>query len=482
MTKRCWAWAVICGLLACVSAWAQTQCVSGLVTVSAPVSFPNREAGPDAWTGALLGVTKLDSDRSTNAIWLGVYDGNLNPAIPDRLVVPTSANGPLALVWNGSDFGLFYQQPATLQLMMQRVSIGTVPIGNPVAIAPGHALAGGQEFNFTWDATRSAYVIARSSLSGFERGLWLTTAGVDGTTKTNDQLTFNVFDTATPRVAVTSSGVIAVTWARVINNQEELAFAIVVPGQPLTNIATVAQNATHALMATDNRIFFEVYQSPAPGNTTEIRASKFDTTGRVVAADSRLVAPSGVDAVPASFIATDREWALEYVDAIFGAQSTFPGDTRLLRIPFDTSLPQSNTLFSPDVTKRSLAPTGTIAWTGTFYTGPIGRYLSQAEGSESYLVRDCPLVATAVATPRIALPNATVTFTATATGGTGGPYSYSWQFGDISTAEQGQTRTHVFARVGTYTATVTVTDAYGAVAVSRFTVQVANPKHRAAGK
>ena len=52
-----------------------------------------------------------------------------------------------------------------------------------------------------------------------------------------------------------------------------------------------------------------------------------------------------------------------------------------------------------------------------------------------------------------------MTFTGSATGGTQ-PYSYSWDFGDGTTAS-GQTVSHSYLLPGSYVVTLTITDANG---------------------
>jgi PKD repeat protein len=66
--------------------------------------------------------------------------------------------------------------------------------------------------------------------------------------------------------------------------------------------------------------------------------------------------------------------------------------------------------------------------------------------------------------------NTAVSFTATAVGGTA-PYAYSWSYGDGSTGT-GATTTHTYATTGSYTATLTVTDAASTTAKSSQTIQV----------
>lgn len=57
-------------------------------------------------------------------------------------------------------------------------------------------------------------------------------------------------------------------------------------------------------------------------------------------------------------------------------------------------------------------------------------------------------------------PGSAVVFNATVTGGTGGPYTITWNFGDGSSGT-GAVATHTYSTPGTYIPTVTVTDALG---------------------
>lgn len=68
-----------------------------------------------------------------------------------------------------------------------------------------------------------------------------------------------------------------------------------------------------------------------------------------------------------------------------------------------------------------------------------------------------PLTASATASPTTGNAPLAVTFTGSATGGTA-PYTYSWTFGDGSTSTS-QNPSHTYSSAGSYTATLTVTDA-----------------------
>src|SRR3954469_3007341 len=84
------------------------ECISTIRTVSQPVVFPSHAAGPVAWTGSVLGVAKVDID--TNVVYFATYDANMNQLLADRIVSNASLGGPMALLWNGSEFALFYQR------------------------------------------------------------------------------------------------------------------------------------------------------------------------------------------------------------------------------------------------------------------------------------------------------------------------------------------------------------------------------------
>lgn len=58
------------------------------------------------------------------------------------------------------------------------------------------------------------------------------------------------------------------------------------------------------------------------------------------------------------------------------------------------------------------------------------------------------------------VPGVSLTFTAAASGGAGGPYTFIWNFGDGATGN-GSSVTHIYAHPGTYSPSVTVTDALG---------------------
>jgi hypothetical protein len=197
-----------------------------------------------------------------------------------------------------------------------------------------------------------------------------------------------------------------------------------------------------------------------------------------VAADAPLLS-GGTDVVPVSLIANPArdEWAALYVNYLFGTGSLAGGETRLLRIPFAGGVLTDGPL-SQDPTKTSLLPQSGLLWSGNAYLATVGRVISRNDGTDSYIVRHCPLTVTVTATPNPDVLFAPVTFNAQATGGLA-PYLYSWTFGDLSSGS-GQTVTHGYTQLGTYTVTVTATDINRSTITTSISVTIANLRRRSA--
>jgi len=476
MTAKSWVVAALCGVL--LAGTAAAQCVSTLVPVSQQLVFPNHAAGPFAWTGSQYGMAKQDADSSTNAIWFAVYDANLNQIRGDNLLAATTLAGPRIVLWNGTEFAVFYQR-TDFQIVFQRVDANGNAVGTPIAVAPFHVLGPGEEFDAAWDPLRKTYVVLHTIVSGMERGVWLTTIAADGTQKSDAAITFFIADPTYPRVSITPAGNVAIVFSRLVNGgQQELAFATLTPGTPPTSISTIRAGGSNPRIGTDGRFFLVVYTAPVTGGSV-LRSVKYDTAGRVVTADAQLLS-AGQDAIAFSVVAnaTLGEWGVLYVSYVVGVANPSLGETRLRRIPFSGAL-QTDEPFSLGNTKRTLAPQSELTWNGSAYVASIGRVFSRAEGTESYLARHCPLVVRAIASPTISDPNVPIALTANPSGGTP-PYSYTWSFGDISANETGPTVTHAYRQPGTYTVTLTATDANGSTTTSTVTITIANLRHRSA--
>ncbi|HLY76367.1 MAG TPA: PKD domain-containing protein [Thermoplasmata archaeon] len=89
------------------------------------------------------------------------------------------------------------------------------------------------------------------------------------------------------------------------------------------------------------------------------------------------------------------------------------------------------------------------------------------------------LVATIIASATTIKAGGSVTFSTSPTGGSGG-YTYSWQFGDAATSTVQAPPAHTYARAGTYTVNLTVTDSVGQSVKSTVVITV-NPAPAAGG-
>lgn len=462
-------------LLTAAAATVGADCISTTRTVSQPLVFPSHAAGPVAWTGAIYGVAKMD--EPTNVAYFATYDADLNQLTADRIVSNTSiANGPLALLWNGSEFALFYQTDA-LQLVFQRIAVSGAPIGSPIPVVPQHLNWQNQEYDIAWDATRKAYVIFHTIPTGPERGLWLTVVDREGKTLLDSLMSIYFSTRAQPRLAVTPKGELGLVWLRIDDGTESLYFMLVNAANDVTAVESVSTVGIDPVIATNGSQFLIVTRRDiTASNTSELRAVRVDTKGAIVAADAPFLPARGVDIVPVSLTwnPTLAEWALVYSESVPGF-AFFPGETRLRRFNFAT--PASDVSFSPDPTKSIFAMRYPLVWSGTSYVGSIARTVSRIEGSDTHLVRQCPLIATVTA-PRDTPLYSQTQFTGTASGGIPS-YSYSWDFGDTEKAD-GPTPRHQYVRTGTYTVTLTVRDTSGSVATTTWTVNVVVPKRRAA--
>jgi PKD repeat protein/uncharacterized membrane protein len=93
----------------------------------------------------------------------------------------------------------------------------------------------------------------------------------------------------------------------------------------------------------------------------------------------------------------------------------------------------------------------------------------KAASSQTIAVAAAPTVSV-TSSPTSPPVNTVVTFTATTTGGVS-PFTFSWTFGDTSTATTNPA-THTYPALGTFPLTVTVTDANGVAAMSSMPVTV----------
>ncbi|MDQ6800385.1 MAG: PKD domain-containing protein [Acidobacteriota bacterium] len=475
MRKRNAFHAIAAAVLLVTAGVARAQCVPAVRAISQTSAFPNLIAGPIATTGSTIGVAKSDTTTGAPAIFFATYDADLNPLTADRQIAVTSAS-VTALLWNGSEFALFYQLPNYV-LMMQRIDTSGNPIGAAVAIM-NHPWGGEDEVNVVWSPSRGAYGIARTVTNGPDRGVWLTVVSRTGSIIADSQLTLFFNIPAFPRAAALPGGGFAVTWIR---TSGPLFLSIVPVSGFGPSIAVSDRTVSSAQVATDGNTILVIFASGTISGMitgTELRSSQFDLAGNRLTPDAPFLTGSGTDVLPLSLQWNPAlgEWALTYNDAASGLNG-FPGEIRLRRFRSLSDI-ASDTLLSPDPVRGRLnAPYPIVFMNGAYYA-TIQRLLSRVEGSESYLLKLCPFFVTARGSTALTQPFSPVTFTANGSGGTP-PYRFEWNFGDNGVAT-GSVVQHLYSAPGTYTVTLTGTDAAGAVSIHTTTVVISTSGKRRA--
>ncbi len=451
------------------------ECASSTRQLTDFFTSPNHAAGAIAWTGTLLGMARNET-TPPRPIYFATFDDNLNQLTADKLVATSSRDGAFRLFWNGSGFGLFYFEPGG-QLMFVRVSAAGDPVGFAAPVGQV-ATFPDQEADVTYDPTRSAYVAVHTITQGASVGFWVTIIGIDGATLSDDRLAFEISAPSEPRVAVAADGTIGI-----LRHQREasdaLRFSVLDANRVVSAFSDLSSNARNPVLSSNGSSFAAVWQSSIAGGT-ELRWARIDTRARVLLPETRLLSGRGTDVAPVSLIwnPNGSEWALSYLDSPLGF-AEFPGDFRLRRFTTAGAL-ISDTVFSSDPSRIAIGGRYPFIWTGGSYITTAERFVPN-QGSISLLEKHCTLAATATASRLTVAATLPVTFDASATGGTA-PYSFTWDFGDLSDKRTEQTVQHAYTRPGTYTVTLTASDAAGATSVSTVVVTVYYPKRRPVGR
>ncbi|HYO78305.1 MAG TPA: PKD domain-containing protein, partial [Thermoanaerobaculia bacterium] len=428
------------------------DCVSDTRLISTRESVPNLVAGPVAWSGTVLGVAKVQADNR-NALWFGVYGHDLETLSADRLIA-TDAIRVDALLWNGSEFGLFYR--TTNRTFLQRISTTGEPIGDRTQLNVTRTSRIGDEVELAWSAALNAWVIARHIDSGVSRGIWVTIVERDGTDRRDVRIPVAPAFTSELALSVTESGIVGVF---MISADDERLWMSTVEENRFPLATSIAPPGTHVLATSIDNLFV-VSRLTGAEATSQIRWFVADTAHQVVRADAALVPANGAPMTPLSLIAANGELALTYIDG--------EGFFRLRRFTA-TGVVISDARFAATSPTASRAFTDyPMVWTGSSYITSAVRQLSNR--LDSYLIRYCPLTVAIVA-PRVVRPGERVTIAADVSGGAA-PYEYQWTI----SREPGTSRTsslqRTFASTGARLVTLTVTDSSGVQVTSTFTIEV----------
>ncbi len=453
-------------------------CVPLLRSVSESSSFPNRVAGTIASSGSGYGLAKTDS-RLPHEIRFALLDSELNQIGADIPVAKASDRGAIATIWTGSEFGLFYETQER-RLVLQRVSSGGALNSGPIPVADTHGLWPDREYDILWDSSRNVYVVVYTIPQGGARGVWLSLVRPDGTLVSDAIVALFVADPIMPQAALTSAGLVVVYHHSVTGQMHSV---LVSPDGTTSQAFAVAAPGADPQLAWNGSQLVYVTSIKTVNGGSEIHWTRLDASGAIVGRESKLLTAEGVDATPTFLVwnPEDSEWALGYRTSLLGFNE-FAGDYRLHRFRADGAR-ISNSYFAPEAAQSALNTRHPFLWNGSAYISTIERMGNEGVGSQSFVVRHCPLRATATADRKYASPIAdTVLFTPIVTGGTP-PYFYDWDLNDPTTSHNySRTVSHHYRSTGTYTVVLTVTDSIGATAVSTLTIQVGIPRSRVVRK
>lgn len=455
------------------------DCVTGVRLISTRTSVPNLVAGPVAWSGSVLAVAKTE-EAHPNAIWVGIYSDGLETVITDRLIASdaSDASSIIALLWNGSEFGLFYRTDD--RLLLQRLTMMGEPLGTPVTVNPTRRPRLGDDIEVVWSDALDGWVVARHVGSGTSRGIWVTILELDGSERYDREVP--AAPPADPQLAlaVSDTGVIGL-FHLTTDDETALLFTRLVPGQfPETH--TVATAGTHVQVTTAGALFV-VTRLVGEGPTAQIRWFVIDTNDHLVRPDGVLVAGNGGELIPYALIENDGELALTYAIPADGA---ILSDLHLRRFTLAGVLISDTPFAGDNVTASRALSTNPPVWTGDAYI--VAAVRASGARLDSYLIRYCPL-RVGIDAPRFAVVDQTVTFLADVNGGVP-EYEYDWAVTrDPGGSTSGTSIQRTFNRTGTRTVTLTVTDKNGATVTTTIAVEVVDridlpkpPKRRSVRK
>jgi hypothetical protein len=457
-------------LILIAAAASAEDCVTDARVLSTRQSVPNLVAGPSAWNGGALAVAKTQEGASGPA-WLAVYDENMNPLTADRQVA-SDAQSLVNLLWNGTEFGLFYRT-VNQRLNLLRLDAGGNPIGPAVAITAGKLVYPGDDIDVVWSSALNAYAVGRIISQGTFKGFWLTLVERNGAERSDRPATVTTPTKPYLDMAVTASGVIGAFFNNALGS---LVFARAT-GEGSITVRTMTEAGEYNEATAKDGLFFVMRSAPPGGDTTRIRWFVVDTSQQIVRPDAVFLEPSGDIAWPLSLIAYDEGLALAYLDAPQRTR-TNDGSYRLRRFTSNGTV-ISDTLFAAaDFALGRAQSSYPIVWTGeSFYSAAVQ---TATDRLNSYLLRYCPLqtqihLSTPTSIVRVGTP---VTFSASTSGGVP-DYQYGWIFPGEFLPKPGSSIVWEFDRPGTYDVTLRVTDFNGTVVFETITVTVIRPKTRA---
>jgi len=437
------------------------QCVSEVRQVASRSSFPTLVAGPIAWSGTILAVAS-NQDKN-DSVWVSLFSEHGDLLYPSVKVPSSDDSKLIGIFWNGNHFALFYEN-ADHFIILRRISTTAQLIGAEIRPLPKLKLADDDQLDLLWSDGLAAYVLART-VTIAPRGLWLTYINTDGTVRSNVQLAPVPAPDSIVKLAITETLVLGVFFEQDISHN--LMLLRIAAGEPnfLHKVWTAGFDDDLVVTAADNQ-FVLARTDVQPDTRKTIRWKIVDNSGFDVRPDSRLLIGTGQDVKPISLMARDGEFALSYLDARDGFDMQTP-IYRLHRFELDGDTISDTYFAAADRTRFRAKSDYDFLWTGSAYLSVAARETD--DGTDSYLLRLCPLIAH-ISAPRTVNRGQTVTFDGTAEGGVP-QYQYLWKWGERDTAT-GQTLQIKYDTPGFYTVTLIVTDDSDTQTAQTFSVTV----------
>ena len=431
------------------------QCVSDVRRV------PSNESilpGPIAWSGRVLAVAGTQAVEDSHRLFVTTFDNNGNQLSP-MLLVPDSTGAELiALIWNGSEFALFFEN-AQHELILRRVGADGTLLGGAIR-RYRLTLDEGDRVDVVWSPIWHRYLLARTATVNRD-GVWLTTLEIDGDLEHDIRLD-DVGTDSPLDVVETETGMIAVFYQE--DRGDYLMMRTAEPSRALMPARRVWRvREGHHAVARGN--WFVLVRSTENNSLRDSVQWKWvDSTGNDVVPEEQIALIAKVpDARPLAFISTSEGFALSYLDRISGSTDLV---LRLRRLDLDGEV-VADTEFGPPSRRQTGLEVDDLVFDGQTYLAAGGRDRT-ANPDEMYMIRWCPLRAR-IEAPRTANVGEVVTFTAIPEGGVQG-YSYHWDApGEIAS---GRIYERAFTQPGNYEVTLTVRDQTFTPVTETFTIEI----------
>ena len=418
--------------------------------------------GPIAWTGSFLAMAAANPD-SSNSIDFVRFGSNLQPA-NTRRVADASLEGAFSLLWTGTEFGLFYQDPEKFEVLQRLTSTGE-KVGTPVRLfsAPSGS---GQTYDVEWSGSR--YVMARTNLSRTpERGLYFTVINPDGSIRLDQAITFSASENTDLDIAASGEHV-ALVWTDSSGAQQATFFGYLDPVSSFIRREILALPGDRPRIVWDGTSFLVVTSTPVSGGRVVFRAARLDSVGELIAPPVQLFTSAGIGATTDHLLWTGQLFALSYLDSPTGFL-TDPGELRLHTFRSDLTS-RSDVRFSPVIENRFARTRFPFVWTGESFVAAVDRIHSVTREYEAFVVAQCPLFVEIEIQGNFVVVAVPAKFTARITGGVP-PYRIRWSFGDRTTSTEAVVE-KTYSRLGEFLVTLTVTDSVGETFQVQRTVKV----------